>query len=400
MDKNAEMARRQSTALTPNYLPQPISLDRGEGCRLYDAEGRSYLDMMGGIATVVLGHCHPRVVAALEDQAQKLWHASNHFTSGPQVALAERLNELCFSEQAYFCNSGTEANEAALKLARRYARDRGEDRHEILAFEGGFHGRTLFALSATGTPAYHEGFGPMVPGFSHAPYGDIGAARDLLSDSTAAIIVEPAQGENGVRPAPAGFLEGLRELANENGCLLIFDEIQTGMGRMGPLFAHQATGVEPDLMTLAKALGNGIPIGALLAKNKFARCFVPGSHGSTFGGNPLAAAAALAVLDELTSGGVLEAAADVAEYLGRSLQEMVERLGAERVIEIRGSGHLWGLELTRPVAEVITHCREAGVLTIPAGATVLRLAPALIITRAEIDEGLARIEAAIAADPI
>lgn len=398
MDTNEEIIGRSAAVLTPNYLPQPVAIVRGEGCHVFDADGRRYLDMMGGIATAVLGHCHPAVRAALADQADKIWHISNLYVSQPQAELAERLTRLCFAERAFFCNSGAEANEAALKLARRYAHDRGEKRFEILAFDGAFHGRTLFTLSATGTPAYWEGFGPLAEGVHHVPFGDLAAARERLSERTAAIIVEPVQGESGVRPAPPGFLQGLRELADEFGCLLIFDEVQTGIGRTGPLFAHQASGVEPDIMTLAKALGNGIPIGAMLTRSEIGASLVPGTHASTFGGNPLAAACACAVLDTLTLDGVLEEAGKGAEHLTRELDAMAERLGPDRVVEVRGSGHLRAVELTQPASGIVNRCREAGVLVISAGPMNIRLAPPLIIREEEIDEGLSVLEAAITAE--
>lgn len=392
---NQEIDKRRRAVLTPNYLPQPIEVQRGQGCRVWDADGQSYLDLMGGIATAVLGHCHPQVMAATEHQLHTLWHASNLYTTSPQVALAEKLAQFSFADQFFFCNSGTEANEAALKLARRFARDRGEDRFEFVAFEGAFHGRTLFALSATGTPAYWQGFEPLVPGFHHVPYGDLDATAEVLSSQTAAIIVEPVKGENGVRPAPPGFLAGLRELADRNGCLLIMDEVQTGMGRTGPLFAHQASGVEPDIMTLAKALANGLPMGAMGATESVAASLVPGTHGSTFGGNPVAAAAACAVIDELTEGGVLEEAQQVGAFLSDELQAMAERLGPEKVKEARGLGHLQALELTGKVGPVIDRCREGGVLVISAGENVLRLAPPLTLTQEEAQEGLSVIEKAL-----
>ena len=398
MDKNLAMKHRMGAVLTPNYLPQPVSVERGEGCYVYDAEGRCYLDLMGGIATAVLGHCHPAVQAALTQQGSKIWHISNLFISSPQIELAERLTALCFADQAFFCNSGAEANEAALKLARRYAHDKEENRFEILAFDGAFHGRTLFTLSATGTPAYWEGFGPLAEGIHHVPFGDLAAVERRLSDQTAAIIVEPVQGESGVHPAPPGFLQGLRDLADENGCLLIFDEVQTGVGRTGPLFAHQASGVEPDIMTLAKSLGNGIPIGAMLTRASVGASLVPGTHASTFGGNPLAAACACAVLDTLTTGGVLETAQEGGAHLGQSLEAMAHRLGPDRVVEIRGSGHLRGIELTQPASDVIHRCREAGVLVISAGPSNIRLAPPLVISNDQIVEGLAVLENAIAAE--
>jgi acetylornithine/N-succinyldiaminopimelate aminotransferase len=398
MDKNLEMEHRMGAVLTPNYLPQPVCIERGEGCYVYDAEGQCYLDLMGGIATAVLGHCHPAVQAALTQQASKIWHISNLFMSSPQIELAERLTALCFADQAFFCNSGAEANEAALKLARRYAHDKEENRFEILAFDGAFHGRTLFTLSATGTPAYWEGFGPLAEGIHHVPFGDLAAVERRLSNRTAAIIVEPVQGESGVHPAPPGFLQGLRNLADENGCLLIFDEVQTGVGRTGPLFAHQASGVEPDIMSLAKSLGNGIPIGAMLTRASVGASLVPGTHASTFGGNPLAAACACAVLDTLTAGGVLETAQKGGARLGQSLEAMAHRLGPDRVVEIRGSGHLRGIELTQPATGVIHRCREAGVLVISAGPSNIRLAPPLVISNDQIDEGLAVLESAIAAE--
>jgi acetylornithine/N-succinyldiaminopimelate aminotransferase len=397
VSENASLAARAARVLAPNYRPQPITLVSGAGCSVTDAEGRRYLDLMGGIATCALGHCHPRVRAALEEQAGKLWHVSNLFGTEPQVALAERLVRHSFAERVFFCNSGGEANEAALKLARRFHRDRDDDRYEIVAFEGSFHGRTLFTVSATGNPAYWKGFEPLVPGIHHAPFGDVDAVKALLSPRTAAILVEPVQGEGGVRPAPTGFLAALRELADENGCLLVFDEVQCGMGRTGALFAHEQPGVAPDVMTLAKALGNGIPIGAMCTTERCAAALVPGTHASTFGGNPLAAACASAVLDELTEGGVLERARPVAEHLGERLAAMAERLGPDRVVETRGVGHLRGIELPGPAAPVIERCREQGVLVIGAGANVVRLAPPLVIERAELDRGLDVLEAVLEA---
>jgi len=394
MTENAQIADRGSDVLVGNYKPQPIAIVRGEGCHVWDADDNRYLDLMAGIATVSLGHCHPKIVAALEAQAHKIWHVSNLYTTEPQIGLAERITHHSFAERVFFSNSGAEANEAALKLARRWHRDRGDDRFEIIAFEGAFHGRTLFTVTATGTPAYWQGFEPMVPGVHHAPYGDLGAVEALLSERTAAIIVEPVQGEGGVRPPPPGFLPGLRELADRNGCLLIFDEVQTGMGRTGPLFAYQDSGTVPDVMTLAKALGNGIPIGAMCTLERFAQALVPGTHASTFGGNPLAAAVAAAVFDELTLGGVLADAQEVGAHFEKQLSALAERAG-DKVVEARGAGMLRALELPGPVAPVIDRCRERGVLVIQAGANVLRMAPPLIINREQIDEGLEVLESAL-----
>ena len=393
---NSSIAERASNVLVGNYGRAPIAVVRGEGCYLFDADGRRYLDLMGGIATVALGHGHPRVLAALEKQAHQLWHASNLFTTMPQVEAAERIVAHSFAERVFFCNSGGEANEAALKLARRWQHDRGENRSEIVAFHGGFHGRTLFTVSVTGTPAYWEGFEPLVPGIRFAEFGDVASVEAVLSDQTAAIIVEPVQGESGVRPAPPGFLRELRRIADENGVVLIFDEIQVGIGRTGTLFAYEQHDATPDVMTLAKALGNGIPIGAMCTTERFAKALIPGTHGSTFGGNPLAAACANAVLAELTEGGVLAHAREVGDWLDGELQAMAARLG-DKVVEVRGIGHLRAIELPGPAAGVVAACREEGVLVIQAGANNVRLAPALVITREQLTEGLAVLERAIAA---
>jgi predicted acetylornithine/succinylornithine family transaminase len=391
---NAELIRRTGAALVGNYARQPLALVRGEGVFLWDADGRRYLDMMGGIATTVLGHCHPRVLAALESQARELWHVSNLFHARPPIELAERLCAHSFAERVFFCNSGAEANEAALKLARRFAFDRGQGRFEIVVFDRAFHGRTLFTLSATPNPAYQKGFGPLVPGIREAVFGDLASVEAVLGPQTAAILVEPVQGEGGVRAASRDFLAGLRALADRNGCLLVFDEIQCGMGRTGSLFAYQHYGVEPDLLTLAKALGNGIPIGAVLARAEVAASLVPGTHGSTFGGNLLATACGVAVLDELTEGGVLEHARRAAARLDAGLVRLASRAGS-RVREVRGLGLLRGIEIDGEAAKVIDAARAAGLLVISAGASVLRLAPALIIGEAQIDEGLEILERAL-----
>jgi acetylornithine/N-succinyldiaminopimelate aminotransferase len=389
MTTNAEIAERGKKVLVGNYAPQPITLVRGEGCWLEDAEGRRYLDLMGGIATACLGHAHPKLRAALEAQAALLWHASNLFTTEPQIRLAERLCAASFAEAIFFCNSGAEANEAAMKLARKWHRDQGQDRFEIIAFEGAFHGRTLFTVSATGTPAYWKGFEPMVPGIHHARFNDLESVKALLSERTAAILVEPIQGEGGIRTPDRGFLAGLRRLADENGCLLIFDEVQTGIGRTGSLFAHQQEGVVPDVMTLAKALGGGIPIGAMCTTRKLSSALVPGTHASTFGGNPLACAVACAVIDELLEGGVLDHAKAMGERLGEGLDAIAAALGPDKVLASRGRGLLRGLALVKPVAGVIDACRARGVLVISAGGNVLRMAPPLVISPEEIDRGLA-----------
>jgi len=399
MTSNSEIAKRGSEVLVGNYARQPISLVRGEGCWLWDAEGNRYLDLMGGIATAALGHANPKLRGALEAQAAKLWHVSNIYTTEPQVRLAELLTSHSFAEAVYFCNSGAEANEAALKLARRHHRDRGDDRYEIIAFEGAFHGRTLFTVTATGTPAYWKGFEPLVPGVHHAAWNDLESVRKLLSKRTAAILVEPIQGEGGIRTPAPGFLAGLRALADENGCLLIFDEIQVGMGRTGTLFAYEQEGVTPDIMTLAKALGGGIPIGAMCTTHELAKALIPGTHASTFGGNPLACAVACAVVEELVEGGLLDHAKAMGQRLGEGLAAIAAEVGPGRVLEVRGRGLLRGLALAMPPASVITACRERGVLVISAGGAVLRLAPPLVISAEEIDQGLAVIREVLLEQP-
>jgi acetylornithine/N-succinyldiaminopimelate aminotransferase len=389
MTTNADIAKRGSKVLVGNYAPQPIAIVRGEGCWLYDAEDNRYLDFMGGIATAALGHANPKLRAALEAQAAKIWHVSNLYTSEPQIGLAERLTTHSFAEAIYFCNSGAEANEAALKLARKHYRDRDEDRFEIIAFDGAFHGRTLFTLSATATPAYWKGFEPLVPGIHHATWCDLDSVRSLLNEKTAAILIEPMQGESGLRTPDPGFLGGLRQLADENGCLLIFDEVQVGMGRTGTLFAHEQENVVPDIMTLAKALGGGIPIGAMCTTRALAGALVPGTHASTFGGNPLACAAASVVIDELVDGGVLDHAKAMGDRLAAGLEEISRTAGTAKVRETRGRGLLRGLALNQAPTKIIDRCRDRGLLTISAGDNVLRLAPPLIITAEEIDHGLA-----------
>lgn len=395
MSENGKWAERASAVLVGNYKQQPIAVVRGEGCHVYDADGRRYLDMIAGIATVGLGHCHPRLVEVVGEQAKRLWHASNVVYSTPQIELAERICANSFAERVFFCNSGAEANEAALKLARRWQRIRGEDRYEIVAFERSFHGRSLFTVTATGQPKYWEGFEPMVPGVLHARFNDLDSVREKVGPRTAAILVEPVQGEGGVRPATRGFLQGLREIADREGVVLIFDEVQTGMGRTTSLFAYQHYGVTPDVMTLAKALGNGIPIGAMCTTARFAEALVPGTHASTFGGNPLAASCASAVFDELLEGGVLERARTAAEYLEGRVNEMARRLGPEKVVEVRGLGMLWGVELPKPAASTIARCRELGVLVNAAGERVVRLAPPLVVEHVQIDEAVATLEQAI-----
>ena len=398
MADNGHWAERAEKVLTPNYRQQPVALVRGEGVRLFDAEGNAYYDFLGGVAVDVLGHCHPALVRALTEQAHLVWHVSNHFYIPRQIELAEALLAATpFAARAFFCNSGAEANEAMLKLARKFHADQGHpERHEIVACHDSFHGRTLFTLSVGGQPRYRQGFEPVVPGIRHVPHGDLAALEAALTDRTAAFVVEPIMGEVGVVPAPEGYLRAVRELCRRRGVLLCLDEIQTGMGRTGRMWAHQWEGIAPDLMSSAKALAGGFPIGALLASEEVGRHLTPGCHGSTFGGNPLACAVALAVLREL-EGGVLERSREVGARLWAGLAALAAggRLGG-----VRGRGMLIGL-LVRGVAaaEVMRAARARGVLVNAIGDDVLRLAPPLTLTAAEADDAVARIGAALAAAP-
>jgi acetylornithine/N-succinyldiaminopimelate aminotransferase len=391
-----DLIQRAQQALTPNYRQAPVVLVRGEGSRVWDVEGREYLDCIAGIATVSLGHCHPAIVRALEEQARTLWHVSNLFFNPKAIELAEALAATTsWAKRVFLCNSGAEANEAMLKLARKYAADRGHpERHEIVACHDSFHGRTMFALTATGQPKYHHGFEPLVPGVRHVPYGDVAALEAAIGPRTAAFIVEPVQGEAGVMPAPAGYLAHARELTRKAGALLCLDEVQTGMGRTGPMWAHAAEGVVPDLMSSAKALANGYPMGALLASEEIGAHLSPGSHASTFGGNALGAAVALASLREIAR--VLPEAARVSERLFAAIRG----LGSRRIVEVRGRGLLVGVVLADvDAAEVVRLARERGLLVNAIGAHVVRVAPALTLSAAEADLAVERLGAAIAAAP-
>ncbi len=398
MTDNAQWAERSNRVLTPNYRQQPVAIVRGEGVRVFDAEGNAYYDFLGGVAVDVLGHCHPALVRALAEQANQVWHVSNHFFIPRQVELAEALLAVTpFARRAFFCNSGGEANEAMLKLARKYFADQGHpERHEIVACEGAFHGRTLFTVTVGGQAKYRQGFEPVVPGVRHVPFGDVRALEAALGDRTAAFIVEPILGESGVVPAPEGYLRAARELTRKRGVLLCLDEIQTGMGRTGKLWAHEWLGIEPDLMSSAKSLGGGFPIGALLASEEVGAHLTAGSHGSTFGGNPLACAVALAVLKEL-QGGVLAASREVGARLRAGLEKLAS---GGRVKEVRGRGMLLGLVVKGvAAADVGREARARGVLANPIGDDVVRFAPPLTLTAAEADDALARIGAALAAAP-
>ncbi len=392
------IVRRAQAVLTPNYRQAPVVLVRGEGSRVWDADGKEYLDCIAGIATVALGHCNPALVRALDDQARALWHVSNLFYNPRAVELAEALaGTTTWAKRVFFCNSGAESNEAMLKLARKFHADQGHpERNEIVACEQSFHGRTMFALSVTGQPKYHHGFEPLVPGVRFVKYGDADALAAALGPKTAAFIVEPVQGEAGVMPAPAGYLARARELTREAGALLLFDEVQTGMGRTGRMWAHEWEGVTPDCMSSAKALANGYPMGALLATEEAGVHLGPGSHASTFGGNALGCAVGVAALREIRR--ILPEAEKVSARI-------FERVGAlatpgGRVAGVRGKGMLIGV-LVRGVdaAEVVRIARDGGLLANAIGADVVRLAPALTLTASEADLAVDRLAAAIAAAP-
>ena len=389
---DAQLLSDAGAHLYPNYAQPALVMERGQGSVLYDRAGRRYLDLFAGIAVSTLGHAHPRLVAAISEQAGRLIHLSNHFYNEPNTRLAPLLCQLTGMDRAFFCNSGTEANEAALKLSRRYFFDQGQrERHVVIAFHNSFHGRTMGALAATGQQKYRKGFGPL-PEIHHVEYGDLAATQAVLDDRVAAIMVEPIQGEGGVVVAPAGFLQGLRELCDRSGALLITDEIQTGVGRTGAILATAAEGVTADIVTLAKGLGGGVPIGAMLCQERLGKTLVPGSHGTTFGGNPLASAAALAVLSEILESHLLNKVV----VQGARLEARLDQLVAKHtcLVSRRGRGLLQGLVLRDPEQgnAILSALREAGVLVTFAGGVALRITPPLIISDDELEEALTIID--------
>lgn len=366
------------------YKRLPVVFTRGQGCTLWDADGKSYLDFLAGIAVCNLGHAHPGVAAALSRQAETLIHVSNLFYTVPQTELAAWLVDHSFANRVFFCNSGAEANEAAIKLARKYFKDRGEpDRYRIISMIQSFHGRTFGTLSATGQDKIKQGFSPILEGFDFVPFNDIEAIHKLISSNTCAILMETIQGEGGIRAADTEYLQQVRQLCNETGTLLIFDEIQTGIGRTGKLFAHEHFGVEPDIMTLAKALANGLPIGAMLARESVAEAFVPGSHATTFGGTPLVAAAALCTLKTLESENIIEHCLEVGEYFKDRLKALQVRHPV--VKDVRGTGLLLGMELSTDGLSLVQACLDRGFVINCVQGNILRFVPPLIIQKSEID---------------
>ena len=385
--------------MVPNYAPMSFIPVRGEGSRIWDQQGQERVDLTGGIAVTSLGHCHPALVKALQEQAGKLWHISNIYTNEPAIRLARKLCEATFAERVFFANSGAEANEACLKLVRRYAYNTvGAEKDEIIATFNGFHGRTLFTVSVGGQPKYAEGFGPKPGGIHHVPYNDCDALRAAVSDKTCAIMVEPIQGEGGVLPAKQEFLQTARELCDQHGALLVFDEVQSGMGRSGHLFAYQHYGVTPDVLSSAKSLGGGFPIGAMLTTAKIAEHFSVGTHGTTYGGNLLASVVAEAVLDVVNQPEVLAGVQERHQWFRNRLEKIGQQYGVFK--EIRGLGLLLGCVMSESWAgkagEVMKAAHDEGAMVLIAGPDVLRLAPSLVITEEETRMGLDALERAVA----
>ena len=396
-ESQADVVARARRLMTPNYKPQPVIFVTGEGPFLYDRDQNRYLDFAGGIAVSCLGHNHPVLAQAIAEQAKRVLHVSNLYFNQAQIDLADRLIDRSTADRIFFCNSGAEANEAALKLARRYMRTvRGENRWKFVTAKYSFHGRTWAAISATGQPNYHDGFGPLVEGFTYVPFGDLDALEAAIDDETCAVLMEPVQGEGGVLVPPEGYLRGLREVCDRKGVLLMFDEVQTGVGRTGKLWAHEHEAVRPDVFTIAKGLAGGVPIGAMLCTEEVSKGFVPGAHASTFGGNPLACRAALAVLDVVEKEGLI---AHV-ERVGAHLRSEVDALSARvpGLTGARGRGLLAGVGVDPSVidrAAIIDRCRKLGLLITQAGPDALRFTPPYIVSRSHVDDAVATLERAL-----
>ncbi|MBY3186213.1 aspartate aminotransferase family protein [Rhizobium laguerreae] len=381
-------------ALYDTYSRAPLRFERGEGVWLITESGERYLDFGAGVAVTSVGHSNPHVVGALKEQADKVWHLSNIYEIPGQERLAKRLTDATFADKVFFTNSGAEALECAIKTARRYQFSKGHpERFHIITFEGAFHGRTLATIAAGGQEKYLEGFGPKAPGFDQVAFGDIEAVRAAITEVTAAILIEPVQGEGGVRPATNEFMKALRQLCDDNGLLLILDEVQTGVGRTGKLFAHEWSGVTPDIMAVAKGIGGGFPLGACLATSEAASGMKAGTHGSTYGGNPLAMAVGSAVLDIILADGFLQQVRDVALVFRQGLASLKDRY-PDVIEDVRGEGLLLGIKAAVPSAELLQAIRAAHLLGVPAGDNVIRLLPPLVVTAEEAREGLARVERA------
>ncbi|QDS88862.1 Acetylornithine aminotransferase [Rosistilla ulvae] len=376
----------------PNYVRYPVNLVRGEGSKVWDSEGKEYLDLFPGWGCNLLGHCPPRIVEAVQKQVAELIHVPNTWYMQQQGQWAQLLSERSFGGQAFFCNSGAEANEAAIKLARLHT---PAERYKIITFTGGFHGRTLGALTATAQPKYHEGLGPLVAGFTYCPFGDLAAVREAVSDQTCAIMLEPIQGEGGVQIPPDGFLQGLRELADEHGLVLIFDEVQTGCGRTGEWFGYKYFGVEPDIMTLAKSLCGGIAGGAMMARPEIAASLKPGTHASTFGGNPIAAAAGIAAIETIEAEGLLDHAKQLSQLIEDKANALVDQF--EFVRQVRVAGLMIGIELDIEGAPIVAQCMKQGLLINCTQGNILRLLPAMNLELSDAERGLDIIAEALQA---
>jgi acetylornithine/N-succinyldiaminopimelate aminotransferase len=383
MDSTTLMALSEQYVAN-TYSRYPVLLVRGKGTRVWDLEGEEYLDFVSGLAVCNLGHCHPRVVKAIQDQAEKLIHISNFYYIEPQIQLASLLCNHSFADKVFFCNSGAEANEGAFKLARKFSKEKiGKDRYEIITMERSFHGRTLATLTATGQEKFHKGYEPLMPGFKYVPFNDVGAVKNAIDPKTCAVMVEPIQGEGGVNCPSEGYLKALRDICDEKRLLLIFDEVQVGMGRTGKLFAYEHEGVEPDMLTLAKSLAGGVPIGALLIKKGIADGFKPGDHASTFGGNPLASAAGVAALTAILEEGMLENCRKMGDYFISELEEIKKKFPF--VKEVRGKGLILGVELKIDGSSMVKEMLKRKILINCTMGNVLRFLPPLIVTKEEVD---------------
>ena len=390
MDSKTLMALSEQY-VAHTYARYPVVLVRGKGTRVWDQEGEEYLDFVSGLAVCNLGHCHPRVVKTIQGQAEKLIHVSNFYYIEPQIQLASLLCKHSFADKVFFCNSGAEANEGAFKLARKFGKEKtGKDRYEIITMEGSFHGRTLATLTATGQEKFHKGYEPLMPGFKYVPFNDIGAVKKAIDPKTCAVMVEPIQGEGGVNCPSEGYLKALREICDENKLLLMFDEVQVGMGRTGKLFAYEHEGVEPDILTLAKSLAGGVPIGALLIKKEISDGFKPGDHASTFGGNPLASAAGVAALTAILEEGMLENCRKMGGYFLSELDKMKNKFPF--IKEVRGKGLILGMELKMDGSSMVKEMLKKRVLINCTMGNVLRFLPPLIVTKEEIDRVVAALE--------
>lgn len=375
-----------SNYIMNTYKRYPVVLRKGRGMKVWSSDGKEYLDFVGGVAVNILGHCHPRVVVAIQKQSQRLIHVSNYYYIEPQIKLAKLLVENSFADKVFFCNSGAEANEAAIKLARKYSREYIDSkRYEIITAINSFHGRTFGALSATGQERFQKGFEPLVPGFKYVPYNDIEELKKSITNNTCAILLEPIQGEGGVRVPDDDYLKKVRELCDLNDLVLILDEVQTGMGRTGKLFAYEHYGIVPDIMTIAKGLGNGVPIGAMLTNNKIAKGFVPGNHATTFGGNPLVCASAIATIETLLEDGyMLDHCNRMSKYFFESLYEL-KNIFPDLIRDIRGKGLLIGMEMSIGCEQIVLDCMEKGLLINCTSGNVLRFIPPLIVQKKDID---------------